>query len=185
VNRALKVGANVYHVYIACVLAKLRELGMLKFGIIKEAAEATGRSVAQYVAAQGLSFGSVEEALEVLNAAFGFSDEIRLRAREDGVIEVMFHKNTCKICPRNVGGLELPGPACPNVGFVKGYLEGLGLVKLKEKFDVLNGEPPVKQQDGYCVISYQVLERGAGLEKAPIQILTPSAKAAPVKPTLS
>lgn len=166
VNRALRVSANVYHVYIACMLARFRELGMLKFGVIKGATEATGRCVAQYVAAHGLSFSSVEEALKHLNTTFVFSDEVRVRAGEDGVLEVMFHKDSCRICPRNVGGLELPGPACPNVGFVKGYLEGLGLAKLKESFDIEKGELPVRQQEGYCVIRYQVLEGAAKPKEA-------------------
>ena len=164
VSRALKVNANVYHVYIACMLARFRELGMLKFGIIKGASEATGRCIAQYIAAtHGQNFGSIEEALKQLNSAFTFSDEVCVKAYEN-VLEVMFHKDSCKICPRNVGGLELPGPACPNVGFVKGYLEELGLVKLKENYDLEKGEPPLKQQDGYCMISYQVLEQRKPLQ---------------------
>ena len=166
VSKALKVGANVYHVYIACMLARFRELGMLKFGVIKSATEATGRCVAQYLAARGSSFGSIEEALEQLNASFAFSDEVRVRTREDDVLEVMLHTDSCRICPRNVGGLELPGPACPNVGFVKGYLEELGLVKLKESYDIEKGYLPVKREEGYCVISYKVLEKSAEPRKA-------------------
>jgi hypothetical protein len=170
VNRALKVGANVYHVYIASMIARFRELGLLKFGVILRASEDTGRRVAQYFTALGVKLGSVEEALELLNLTLGFSDEVRARVVDGGTLEVAFSKDTCKICPRNIGGLELPGPACPNVGFVKGFLEELGLAKLKEKFNVANGELPVEQRDGYCVIRYQILERKApeGAAQAPL-----------------
>ena len=164
VSNALRVNANAYHVYIACMLARFRELGLLKFGIIKSAAESTGNCLARYVAEQGVSFSNVEEALEFINDVMGFSDEVRLEARGSSAIEVMFHKDSCRICPRQIGGLELPGPACPNVGFVKGYLEGLGLVKLKENFNIERGETPVRFQNGYCVISYYVLERGGELK---------------------
>jgi|GEM_PF-683287 len=166
VNRALKVNANVYHVYIACMLARFRELGMLKFGVIKGASEATGRCIAQYIAAtHGPGFSSIEEALKQLNLVFTFSDEVRVRTYEN-ILEVMFHKDSCRICPRNIGGLELPGPACPNVGFVKGYLEELGLVKLKESYNVEKGDLPVKHREGYCVISYEILEKNAKLMRA-------------------
>jgi len=49
---------------------------------------------------------------------------------------------------------------------VKGYLEELGLVKLKESYDIEKGYLPVKREEGYCVISYKVLEKSAEPRKA-------------------
>ena len=164
VEGALRVNANAYHVYIACMLARFREMGMLKFGVIKDATEATGRCMAQYLSAQGVSFDSVEEALLFLNDIMGFTDEVKAVPKGD-VLEVRLNREACRICPRNVGGLGLPGPACPNIGFIKGYLEGLGLLKLKETYNLEKGEMPLKQENGECIITYQILEKKAEIAK--------------------
>jgi hypothetical protein len=164
VERALKVNANAYHVYIACILAKLMEKGVLEFGVLKEVTEDTGRCMAQYISAHGLSFNNAQEALLFLNDIMGFTDEVKAVPRGD-VLEVRLNREACRICPRNVGGLELPGPACPNIGFIKGYLEGLGLLKLKEKYSMEKGEMPLKQENGQCIITYQVLEKRAEVTK--------------------
>jgi hypothetical protein len=164
VEKALKVNANVYHVYIACMLARFREKGMLNFGVIKDAAEATGRCMAQYLSAQGVGFDSVKDALLFLNDLMGFTDEVKAVPRGD-MLEVRLDKEACRMCPWNVGGLGLPGPVCPNIGFIKGYLEGLGLLKLKETNNIEKGEMPLKQENGQCIITYQILEKKAEIAK--------------------
>jgi hypothetical protein len=163
-DRSLKVNANAYHVYIACILAKLMEKGVLEFGVLKEVTEDTGRCMAQYISAHGLSFNNAQEALLFLNDLMGLTDEVKIEPRGD-TLEVRLNRDSCRICPRNVGGLDLPGPACPNIGFIKGYLEGLGLLKLKEEYSMEKGKIPVKHEDGWCVITYKPLEKRTEVTK--------------------
>ncbi|ABL78402.1 hypothetical protein [Thermofilum pendens] len=163
VENAIKRNANVYHVYIACMIAKFRELGLVNYGVIKGAAEATGRCTADYFLAHGLKPSSVEDAIVALNEITGFTDEVKVDYR-DGVLEVRMHRDSCRICPRMVGGLELPGAACPNVGYIKGFVEGLGLAKL-EDFAREKGEEPVTKDGEYCVIRYVVKEASAPVKE--------------------
>ncbi|AGT34633.1 hypothetical protein N186_01185 [Thermofilum adornatum] len=164
VERALKVNANAYHVYIACMLARLMETGVLGLNVLREASEHTGRCMAEYVSVHGLSFESAEEALQFLNDLMGFTDELVVEQR-GGSVEVRLDRESCRICPRDTGGLESPLTACPLIGFVKGYLEGLGLLKLKERYDMERGEMPAKQEDGQCIFAYPIAKKKAETKK--------------------
>jgi hypothetical protein len=164
VERALKVNANAYHVYIACMLARLMETGVLGLDVLREASEHTGRCMAEYVSAHGLSFESAEEALQFLNDLMGFTDELVVEQR-GGSVEVRLDRESCRICPRDTGGLESPLSACPLIGFVKGYLDGLGLLKLKKRYDLEEGEMPAKHEDGQCIFAYPVAEKKAEIKK--------------------
>jgi len=164
VEKALKVNANAYHVYIACMLARLMETGVLSLDVLREASEHTGRCIAEYVSAHGLSFEGAEEALQFLNDLMGFTDELVVEQR-GGSVEVRLDRESCRICPRDTGGLKSPLSACPLIGFFKGYLEGLGLLKLKEKYDMEEGEMPAKHEDDQCIFAYPVAEKKAEIKK--------------------
>ena len=60
-------------------------------------------------------------------------------------MEVRLDRESCRICPWDTGGL--------------------GLLKLKERYDMERGEMPAKQGDGQCIFVYPVAEKKAEIKK--------------------
>lgn len=107
------------HAFIASSLATFREEGVLNYAIVTKAMENVGRRLRTLYGLDGQPVEVILKSNKVLRLAE------YLEVEEDP--QYIFTKiltKSCNICPRAVGGLELPGRLCPFPGLLSG-LTGL------------------------------------------------------------
>ncbi len=128
-----KKGVRPMQAFVASLMAAFREVGVLNFGVVYIATENVGRRLASIYGREdspGKSLTKIAEMLEL--------GEYRL---EEGGGEIVFamKSESCRLCPRRVGGLELPGKLCPLPGLLSGFAG-------------VRAEQDVKREGEYCVI---------------------------------
>jgi len=151
-----KRGLRPYHVFIASSLALFRRYGALNLGVMTISMEEVGQRLATIALDEtpALCSRRLEEVLGRLNEMLGLNSVLLLSTRGN-VIEVKAGRDTCRICPKGVGELELPGDLCPYLGLIKGFLSTVKGVKL----ELVDPQEPVRKEGAYCVIRYAVSER--------------------------
>jgi len=149
-----KRGLTPQDVLIASLLAGLREMGVLNQAVVLLAMERAGKYLFRYAKVVNLVKGgeSVEEAFEALKKVFPPSLEMNI-SEENGRYVVEVKTELCKICPRAIGELELPGSLCPTVGIIKGFLEETCGVKLSP---VIRNGTLVEKSEEKCKFIYEV-----------------------------
>lgn len=129
-------GAKPLHVFTAYLLASLRDLGVINYGVVQR----TTRHVGQKLA---LIYGRDSSAAEAIVRAAELLEVGRFEVLSGGESVIFRLKsNTCRICPKGVGELELPGRLCPLVGLLGG-------------FSGAEAEE-ARREGGYCVIEFKV-----------------------------
>jgi hypothetical protein len=119
--------------FVASLMAAFREVGVLNFGVVYIATENVGRRLASIYGREsspGKSLARIAEMLEL--------GEYRLEEGEGEIVFAM-KSESCRLCPRRVGGLELPGKLCPLPGLLSGFAG-------------VRAEQDVKREGEYCVI---------------------------------
>lgn len=143
-----------YHILIATSLALFRRYGALNFGVVNVAMEETGRKLAQLALkerGEEIRGRDIPGLVSLLNEMLGMNSELEAELTGD-TLTVKSRTSLCKLCPKGVGGLELPGRLCPYVGLIRGFVEEIANLSLDVDF---NGEF-FKKEGGYCVIKYKV-----------------------------
>jgi len=149
-----KKSLKPYHVLIATSLALFRRYGALNQGVVNISMKEVGRRLADIaVALMGgdVRGKSLPEAARLLNEMLDLNEEL-LVEESGGRLIVKSRSEKCKVCPRRVGELELPGSLCPYVGLFEGFLEELKGVELS----VVDEKKPLEKVGEYCVIEYSV-----------------------------
>lgn len=142
------------HVLIATSLALFRKYGALNFGVVLVTMEETGRKLAQLILkekGESIRSLSIPEIVSFLNQMIDMNSELKTELVGDTLI-VKSRSSLCKLCPKGVGGLELPGRLCPYVGLIRGFVEEITGLYLESDF---NGDF-FKREGDYCVIKYTV-----------------------------
>lgn len=151
-----KRGLKPFHAFIASSLALFRRYGALNLGVMTITMEEVGRRLAAIALSEdpGLRSAGEAEAVEALNRMLELNSRLTVSVEGDGVV-VRSGRETCRICPRGVGELELPGSLCPYLGLIRGFLASVSGVEL----GLADPQEPVKKDGGDCVIEYRVLRR--------------------------
>ncbi|MGC9146465.1 MAG: hypothetical protein ACP5GL_01415 [Infirmifilum sp.] len=103
------------HAFIASSLASFREEGVLNYAIVTRAMENVGKKLLNIYSFSNNPKEAILEANELLH----FAEQLSLE--EDTLhLYVKVTTSSCNICPKAVGGLELPGRLCPLAGFFSG-----------------------------------------------------------------
>lgn len=143
------------HVFIATSLALFRRFGALNFGVVIVSTEETGKKLAQIALRERGEEArklTLPEMVGLLNSMLDVNSELHADL-EGNTLTVRSKNSMCKLCPKGVGGLELPGRLCPYVGLIRGFVEELSGKRLDIDY---NGEFFAKESE-FCVIKYRVV----------------------------
>ncbi|MEM4791207.1 MAG: hypothetical protein QXQ60_04470 [Thermofilum sp.] len=133
-------GANPYQVLLATMLASMGEHRILSYVIVCGVMNDVGRKLAGiYGRGDGLA-GSIRKVAELFEVG-----EYEL-VEEEGKVAFKVKTDTCRICPKGVGGLTLPEKLCPLVGLLSGYA---GVNHRLESH---------RREGGYCIIEFERTE---------------------------
>ncbi|QOJ78607.1 hypothetical protein IG193_07570 [Infirmifilum lucidum] len=109
-------GVTPLHVLVASALAAFREEGVLNYALVTSSMQKAGERLA-------LVYGRPPDPLEALRRAhelLQFAGGVEVEDR-GGHYYVRVATRTCRVCPKAVGGLELPGRLCPLPGLLSGF----------------------------------------------------------------
>lgn len=128
-------GVKPLHAFVALMLAALREFGVINFGVVHEVTKQVGEKMASLYGRGGNPSESLERAASLLEVG-----EFEVVPDRSSTL-FRLKSDTCRVCPKGVGGLELPGKLCPLVGLLAGY-SGM---KAEE----------ARKEGSYCVIEFK------------------------------
>ncbi|PLJ77925.1 hypothetical protein [Infirmifilum sp. SLHALR2] len=104
------------HAFVASALAAFREEGVLNYAILTSSMQKVGERLSQI-------YGRPADPLEALRRAtdlLQLAGSVEVEDRADHYL-VKVATGTCRLCPKAVGGLELPGRLCPLPGLLAGF----------------------------------------------------------------
>jgi len=127
-------GVKPLQAFVASLITAFREIGVLNFGVVYMATEKVGRRLAAIYGREDSPAKSLRKIAEILELG-----EYKLEERENAITFAM-KSETCRLCPRRVGGLELPGKLCPLPGLLSG-------------FAATRAEQDVRREGEYCIIN--------------------------------
>ncbi len=142
-----------HEVGVAALIAGFHELGILNQAGVLQATQRAGRALAQYAKATGRGASSLLEAAELLHELTPLAVDVQFSGDEKGLV-VRINTETCKYCPKGVGGAELEGSLCPYPGLILGFLSEF-FEGVKIKFH--DRKPLRKVDDKFCEISFERL----------------------------
>ena len=126
-------GVKPMQAFVASLIAAFREVGVLNFGVVYMATEKVGKRLAAIYGREDSPAKSLTKVVEMLELG-----EFKVEEQEGGLVFAM-RSESCRLCPRRVGGLELPGKLCPLPGLLSGFAG-------------VPAELDVKRDGEYCVI---------------------------------
>ncbi len=141
------------HLLIAFSLALFRRYGALNLGVTMLTMEEVGRRLAKLALREepGLRDAPMQRVIDKLNEMLELNSVLRAEV-SGGELVVRAGKDTCRVCPKGVGELELPGVLCPYIGLVRGFVEEVKGLRL----EVADPKQPLKRDGGLCEIRYRV-----------------------------
>jgi len=115
---------NPYHSFFSSFFAGLAELGMINQGSINIVAKRAAEYLYSYLDAKeilpdmsavpGDSTTEVAKNLILyINKILSLVGEYEFKDAEDGMAVLLITGNTCRVCPKGVGGAEVKGTLCP------------------------------------------------------------------------
>ena len=112
-----------HEVGVAALIAGFHELGILNQAAVFQATQRSGRALAEYAKLVGKVPSNPLEALNLLNELTPLAVEVTF-SQDENAVTVRINTETCKYCPKGVGGAELEGSLCPYPGLILGFLSG-------------------------------------------------------------
>jgi hypothetical protein len=124
---------NPFHSFFSSFFAGLAELGMINQGSINIVAKRAAEYLYSYLDAKeilpDMSAVPGETTAEVaknlflyINKILSLVGEYDLKETENGQAVLLLSGNTCRICPKGVGGAEVKGSLCPIPSLVEGLV---------------------------------------------------------------
>jgi len=142
-----------HEVSVAALIAGFHELGLLNQAGVFQATQRAGKALAQYAKATGRKASSLLEAAQLLNQLTPLAVDVQFSGNEKELV-VRINAETCKYCPKGVGGAELEGNLCPYPGLILGFLSEF-LEGVKVKF--YDRKPLRKVNGKFCEVSLERL----------------------------
>ncbi len=144
---------NLASITLASLIASLSELGILTQGTISSLAKYFTPRICAYMLEKGIIDPSkpLPENLRRVFGEYAFTDEDYEVDLSDSKIHVEVVTDRCKVCPKGVGGAEIPGSACPMPHFLSICLSILTNEKWEpKKIKVGNKIGLVVKEGGKC-----------------------------------
>ncbi len=154
---------NPYHSFFASFFAGLGELGMLNQGSINIVAKRAAEYLYAYLDAKEIlpDMNAVpgESKAEVIrnlifyiNKILTMVGEYDLQEAGDNQVVLLIAGNTCRICPKGVGGAEVKGTLCP----IPSLLESLiNMIAQKDMLELITAG--IEKEGSTCKAYFKVL----------------------------
>jgi len=154
---------NPYHSFFASFFAGLGELGMLNQGSINIVAKRAAEYLYAYLDAKEIlpDMNAVpgESKAEVIknlilyiNKILTMVGEYDLQEAGDNQVVLLIAGNTCRICPKGVGGAEVKGTLCP----IPSLLESLiNMIAQKDMLELITAG--IEIEGSTCKAYFKVL----------------------------
>ncbi len=154
---------NPYHSFFAAFFAGLSELGMLNQGSINIVAKRAAECLYAYMEAKEIlpdmnavpgdtQAEIIKNLILYVNKILSLVGEYDLQESGEGQVELLIAGNTCRICPKGVGGAEVKGTLCP----IPSLLESL-INKIAQKDMVKLITKGIEKEGTTCKAYYSVL----------------------------
>ena len=154
---------NPFHSFFASFFAGLGELGMLNQGSINIVAKRAAEYLYAYLDAKEIlpdlnsvpgrnSTEVVKNLILYVNKILALVGEYDLQQVDDEKVALLITGNTCRICPKGVGGAAVKGTLCP----IPSLLENL-LNKIAQKEILELITTGIEKEGGTCKAFYRVL----------------------------
>ncbi len=155
---------NPYHSFFSSFFGGLAELGMINQGSINIVSKRAADYLYSYLEAKDILPdmnvvpGSTpteitKNLILYINKILSLVGEYEFKDVDDGQAVLMIAGNTCRICPKGVGGAEVKGTLCPIPNLV------VSLVNKIAQHDMLELVTPGIEKDGStCKAYFKVLD---------------------------
>jgi hypothetical protein len=154
---------NPYHSFFASFFAGLGELGMLNQGSINIVAKRASEYLYAYLDAKEIlpdmdavpgdtSAEVIKNLVLYINKIMSLVGEYDLQQVDENQVVLLITGNTCRICPKGVGGAEVKGTLCP----IPSLLESL-LNKIAQREIVELITSGIEKDGGTCKAYFKVM----------------------------
>jgi len=153
---------NIFHVFIASLLGQLAERGTLNIGFLNMILRSIGEKIAEYLTVVIGPFSkmgdikeNIKKSIEEIVSYLDPFKEYSLGFVQNGLI-IQINADTCKFCPKRVGGAELPRSLCPFPVLIGEIISNRIKLKLEP---IIPGVRRRKiNEKTYCVFGYRIGE---------------------------
>jgi len=154
---------NPYHSFFASFFAGLGELGMLNQGSINIVAKRAAEYLYAYLDAKEIlpdmaavpgdtDADVIKNLILYVNKILSLVGEYDLQPADEGQVVLLIAGNTCRICPKGVGGAAVKGTLCP----IPSLLESLiNMIAQNEMLELIT--TGIEKEGSTCKAYYQVL----------------------------
>ncbi|MEJ2411538.1 MAG: hypothetical protein P8Y34_00895 [Anaerolineales bacterium] len=160
----LERNLDPFQTFFSSFFAGLAELGMINQGSINIVTKRAAEYMYSYLEAKeilpDLSAVPGESSTEVvknlflyINKVLSLVGEFDLKEAEDGQALLLISGNTCRICPKGVGGAAVKGTLCPIPSLVESLVNRIAqddMIKL-----ITSG---IEKEGSTCKAYYQILK---------------------------
>jgi hypothetical protein len=154
---------NPFHSFFASFFAGLGELGLLNQGSINIVAKRAADYLYSYLEAKEIlpNMKSVpgdtpaeliKNLILYINKILRLVGDYDLQQVDENQVALLIAGNTCRICPKGVGGADVKGTLCP----IPSLLESL-INKIAQQEIVELITPGIEKDGGTCKANYRVL----------------------------
>ena len=147
---------NPYHSFFASFFAGLGELGMLNQGSINIVSKRAAEYLYAYLEAKEIlpdldavpgdtPAGVIKNLVLYVNKILSLVGEYDLQQGDEGQVVLLITGNTCRICPKGVGGAAVKGTLCPIPSLLESLLNKIAKKDIVEL--ITNG---IEKDGGTC-----------------------------------
>ncbi len=134
---------NPYHSFFASFFAGLGELGMLNQGSINIVAKRAAEYLYAYLDAKEIlpdmnavpgesKAEIIKNLILYINKILNMVGEYDLQEAGDNQVVLLIAGNTCRICPKGVGGAEVKGTLCPIPSLLESLINMIAQTEMLE-----------------------------------------------------
>ena len=153
---------NPYQTFFAAFFAGLGELGMLNQGSINIVTKRAAEYLYTYLDAKEIlpdmnavpgdtSAEVIKNLVLYVNKIMNLVGEYDLQQVDDKRVVLLITGNTCRICPKGVGGAEVKGTLCPIPSLLENLLNKIAQREIVEL--ITNG---IEKDGGTCKAYYKI-----------------------------
>jgi hypothetical protein len=154
---------NPYHSFFVSFFAGLGELGMLNQGSINIVAKRAAEYLYAYLEAKEIlpdlnsvpgstSTEVIKNLILYINKILSLVGEYDLQQVDEEKVALLITGDTCRICPKGVGGAEVKGTLCPIPSLIENLINKIAQ---KEILELLTAG--IEKEGGICKAHFRVL----------------------------
>lgn len=155
---------NPYHSFFSSFFAGLAELGMINQGSINIVSKRAAEYLYSYLEAKEIlpdmravpgdtPTEVAKNLILYINKILSLVGEYDFQDAEDGMTVLLITGNTCRICPKGVGGAEVKGTLCPIPTLVENLVNRIAKKDLLEL--VTSG---IEKEGSTCKAYFKILD---------------------------